>query len=148
MNLKPIIQNEVSQKEKDKYCILTHICRRPLLLLEEPEGDGHLNPRDDILHQTVSRLPVTNQVFLGSWMVDIHQEGHSQRSGPHRRHMAHLRQRSCTAPRKPRDWDRGGDKTHSPAGRVRLPNTWSPELLRPGKAQNAGPTKSVPLRST
>ena len=26
MNLEPIIQNEVIQKEKDKYCILTHIC--------------------------------------------------------------------------------------------------------------------------
>ena len=25
MNLDPIIQSEVSQKEKDKYCILTHI---------------------------------------------------------------------------------------------------------------------------
>ena len=24
MNLKPIIQSEVSQKVKDKYCILTH----------------------------------------------------------------------------------------------------------------------------
>ena len=27
MNLEPIIQSEVSQKEKDKYCILTHIYR-------------------------------------------------------------------------------------------------------------------------
>ena len=27
MNLEPSIQNEVSQKEKDKYCILTHIYR-------------------------------------------------------------------------------------------------------------------------
>ena len=27
MNLEPIIQSEVSQKEKDKHCILTHICR-------------------------------------------------------------------------------------------------------------------------
>ena len=27
MNLGPIIQNEVSQKEKDKYCILMHIHR-------------------------------------------------------------------------------------------------------------------------
>ena len=27
MNLGPIIQSEVSQKEKDKYCILTHIYR-------------------------------------------------------------------------------------------------------------------------
>ena len=25
MTLEPIIQSEVSQKEKDKYCILTHI---------------------------------------------------------------------------------------------------------------------------
>ena len=25
-NLEPIIQSEVRQKEKDKYCILTHIC--------------------------------------------------------------------------------------------------------------------------
>ena len=25
MNTEPIIQSEVSQKEKDKYCILTHI---------------------------------------------------------------------------------------------------------------------------
>ena len=25
MNLEPIIKNEVSQKEKNKYCILTHI---------------------------------------------------------------------------------------------------------------------------
>ena len=27
MSLEPIIQSEVSQKEKDKYRILTHICR-------------------------------------------------------------------------------------------------------------------------
>ena len=26
MNLEPIIESEVSQKEKDKYCILMHIC--------------------------------------------------------------------------------------------------------------------------
>ena len=25
MNLEPIVQSEVSQKEKDKYCILTHM---------------------------------------------------------------------------------------------------------------------------
>ena len=25
MNLEPLIQSEVSQKEKDKYCILMHI---------------------------------------------------------------------------------------------------------------------------
>ena len=26
MNLEPITQNEVSQKEKNKHCILTHMC--------------------------------------------------------------------------------------------------------------------------
>ena len=54
----------------------------PLLAAERQAGDsqsqkarGNLGPRDSILHQTVSRLPVTNQVFLGSWTVDFHQEG-------------------------------------------------------------------------
>ena len=79
----------------------------------EPET-GNLGPRDGILYQTASRLPVANQVFLGSWMVDIHQEGRRQRSVPQRRHMPHLRQRSHCAPRKPSGWDQGGDKTHRP----------------------------------
>ena len=43
MNLKPIIQSEVSQKEKDKYCILTHIygiwnnCNEELIYRETME---------------------------------------------------------------------------------------------------------------
>ena len=52
---------------------------------------GNIGPRDGILHQTVSRFPVTNQVFLGSQIVDICQEGRCQRSAPQRRHTAHLR---------------------------------------------------------
>ena len=36
---------------------------------------GNLSPRDGIPRQTASRLPVANQVFLGSWTVGIHQEG-------------------------------------------------------------------------
>ena len=53
----------------------------------QPELErGKLGPRDGILYQTASRLPVANQVFLGSWTVDIHQEGRSQRSAPQRRH--------------------------------------------------------------
>ena len=48
----------------------------------------NLGPRDGIIHQTVSRIPVANQVFLGSWTVDICQEGRSQRSAPQGRHMA------------------------------------------------------------
>ena len=30
MNLEPIIQSEISQKEKDKYCILTHILEKAM----------------------------------------------------------------------------------------------------------------------
>ena len=72
----------------------------------EPER-GNLRPRDSILYQTASRLPVANQVFLGSWMVDICQEGHSQRSAPQRRYMAQLRRCFHCAPR-------GGDKMSHP----------------------------------
>ena len=35
----------------------------------------NLGLRDSIHQQTVSRLPVANQVFLGSWTVDICHEG-------------------------------------------------------------------------
>ena len=73
---------------------------------------GKLSPRDSIPYQTVSRLPVANQVFLGFWMVDIHQEGCSQRSAPQRRHTAHLRWSSRCTPRKPSSSDWGGDKMH------------------------------------
>ena len=52
---------------------------------------GKLSLRDDIPYQTVSRLPVANQDFLGHWMADIRWEGRSHRSDPQRRHMAHLR---------------------------------------------------------
>ena len=41
--------------------------------------------------QTVSRLPVANHVFLGSWTVDIYQEYCNLISAPQRRHTAHLR---------------------------------------------------------
>ena len=47
MNLEPIIQSEVSQKEKDKYHILTHIWRRqwhptPVFLPGEFHGQRSL----------------------------------------------------------------------------------------------------------
>ena len=85
---------------------------------QQPELErGHLGPRDGILYQIVSRLPVANQVFLGSWMVDIRQEGRSQRSALQRRYMAHLRQHSHYEPRKPSGWNQGGDKAHRQAGK-------------------------------
>ena len=76
---------------------------------------GKLGLRDSIFYQTVSRLPVANQVFLGFWTFDNLQEGHSQRSALQSRHTAHLRQRSRCVPRKPSSWDRGDDKMHRPS---------------------------------
>ena len=49
----------------------------------------------------LSRFPAANHIFLRSWMVDICQEGHSSRLALQRRHVTHLRQCSCSAPRKP-----------------------------------------------
>ena len=92
---------------------------------------------------------IANQDFLGFWMVDIHQEGHSQRSAPQKRHTAHLRRCTHCAPRKLSGWDGGGDKTHPPPRgdcACQAPDHLSCLDLR--WAQNAGPTKSVPLWST
>ena len=98
----------------------------------QPElvGEGKSQPQRCILNQTMSRLLVASQVFLGSWMVDIHQEGHSQRSGPQRRHRAHLRWGTHS---KLRGWNQEGDKMHCPPGRVYLSSIWLPELLGTGK---------------
>ena len=116
-------------------------CQRQVGDSQNRKARGNLGPRDDILHQTVSGLPVANQVFLGSWMLDICQEGCSQRSAEQRRHMAHLRRNSLCAPRKPRDWDQGGDKMHRPSGNVHSPSTWSPELFGPGKGKKLRPNQ-------
>ena len=108
-----------------------------------------LGPRDGILYQTASSLPIANQVFLGSWKVDVCQEGHSQRSALQRRYTAHLRRRSCCAPRKPSSWPQGGDKMHHPTWgeyACQAPGGLSCSDL--GRAQNAGPTESVPLWNT
>ena len=82
-------------------------------------------------------------------MVDIHQEGHSQRSAPQKTERSHLRCRSCCASRKLNGWDRGGDKMHHPTCRVcthQTPGHLS--CLDLGRAENTGPPESVPLWST
>ena len=48
--LEPIIQSEVSQKEKDKYCILTHIHR-----IEKNGTEGFIF-RTEMEKQTENRL--------------------------------------------------------------------------------------------
>ena len=73
------------------------------------KAKGKLGLRDSTLYQTASRLPVANEVFLGTWMVDICQEGCSLRPASQRRHMGHLRQCYCGASGKLSNWDQGGD---------------------------------------
>ena len=92
---------------------------------------------------------VANQDFLGFWMVDICQEGRSQRSAPQKRHTAHLRRLARCTPRKLSGWDEGGDKSQPSTGddcTHQAPGHLSCSDL--GWAQNAGPTKSAPLWST
>ena len=82
-------------------------------------------------------------------MIDIRQEGHSQRSAPQKRHMALLRRHACCTPRKPSSWDGGGYKSQpSTAGDCvhQAPGNLSSSDL--GWAQNTGPTKHAPLWST
>ena len=108
---------------------------------------GKLGPRDSILYQTASRLPGANQVFLGSWTVDIRQEVRSQKSAPQRRRRAHLRQRSRCTSRKPSSWDLGGDKTHHTWGECTRQTPGCLSCSDLGRAQDAGPTASAPLWS-
>ena len=61
---------------------------------------------------------IANQDFLGFWMVDIH-----------------LRRCTSCTPRKPSGRDRRGNKLQRPHS----PNTWSPELLEPGKGTKRRP---------
>ena len=82
-------------------------------------------------------------------MVDNRQEGRSQRSAPQKRHTAHLRRCTRCTPRKLSGLDGECDKTHRPPrGNCarQAPGHLSCSDL--GRAQNAGPTESVPLWST
>ena len=76
-----------------------------------------------------------------SW--DICQEGHSPRSTPQRRHMAHQRLVLSGHAQETREVI----KTHGPPETVCSQSTWSPEILRPGKCTKR-PAESVPSQST
>ena len=113
----------------------------------EPEG-GNRGPKEASYNKLQADF-IANQDFLGFWTVDIHWEGHRQRSAPQKRHMAHLRRRACCTPRKLSSWNGGSDKSQPSTGgncARQAPGHLSCSDL--GWAQNAGPTKSAPLWST
>ena len=84
----------------------------------EPDGGTH-GPRE--ASTKLQAGFVVNQDSVGLRTADIHWEGHSQRSAPQRRHMAHLRRHAHCTPRKPSGWDGGGDKSQLPKHLV----TWA-----------------------
>ena len=62
---------------------------------------GKISAPETASSTKLSRLPVANHVFLGSWKADICRKGRNQRPAPQRRHRAHLSRRSRCTPRKP-----------------------------------------------
>ena len=101
-------------------------------------GTGAIsNPETRILHQTASRLPVANHVFLRSWTADTCQEGRSLRSAPRRRHVAY--------PGNPAAGRGKVIKTHVPSGTARSPSTWLPGLLGPAKRTECTPSRVCAL---
>ena len=113
----------------------------------EPEG-GNCGLREASSTKLQAGF-IANQDFLEFWMVNIHQEGHNQRAAPQKTHTAHLRRCTGCTPGKLSGWDGGGDKMQPPTGgdcARQTPNHLSCSDL--GRAQNACPTKSVPLWST
>jgi len=72
-------------------------------------GCCNLGPSDCILHQTVSRVPVANLLFLSTLTVDICEDCHNLRSAPKRRHMAHLEFCSHSTSGKPSGGDWAGE---------------------------------------
>ena len=99
----------------------------------ETEGGNH-SPREASSTKLQEGF-IANQDFLGFWMVNICWEGHSQRSGPQKRHTAHLRRCTGCTPRKPSVRDKGGNNSQRPHS----PSTWSHELLGPGKGTKCRP---------
>ena len=74
-------------------------------------------------------------------MVNILQDGHSQRSASQKREST-----SAIHPENLSSWDRGGDKPQpSTGGDYTHQGPGHLSCLDLGQAQNAGPTKSAPL---
>ena len=91
---------------------------------------GKLGPKDGLPYHTANRPPVSNQRLPE--ILDGHPPG-VLRLNTGRMHLHRRRLRLGTR--------RGEGALHQ--GRVRPSSSWLPELLRPGKAQNAGATKSA-----
>ena len=105
----------------------------------EPER-GNRGPREAPFTKLQAGF-VANQDFLGFWMVDIRWEGHSQRSAP-RRYTRHTWEGTPIVHPENRAAGMGEAIRCTPTwGWLRLPSTWSPELLGPGKGTKRRPNQ-------
>ena len=86
----------------------------------QPEPEGGDRGAREALSTKMQAGFFANQDFLGFWIVNIC-----------------LRRCTSCIPRKPSCRDGGGDKSQG----LRSPNTWSPELLGPGKATKCRPNR-------
>ena len=67
MNLEPIIQSEVSQKEKDKYCILTHIYQEDPLEEEMAAQSGILARRIPWMEEPGRNAVARQRINYSHW---------------------------------------------------------------------------------
>jgi len=106
-------------------------------------GRGQLRAQRGIIYQLQEGF-IANQDFLGFWMVDICQEGHSQRSAT-RRDTQNTWERAPVV--HPENQAAGTGEVISCSDRAcQEPGHRSCSHL--GRPQNAGPTEAVPLWST
>ena len=77
MNLEPIIQREVSQKEKDKYCILTYIYTESRRMVPKNSFTGQQWEKEMTTHSSTLawRIPGTEQPG-GLTSMGSHRVGH------------------------------------------------------------------------
>ena len=106
---------------------------------QKARGCFNLGPRVHIFHQTVSRVPVANHIFLGSWMADICQKCHSLISSQGR-HRANLDSALAAQPGNRAARTREVSKMHGPPETVSSPSTGHPNKTH-------SPSGSVPLWS-
>ena len=106
-------------------------------------GKGQTRPQGRHPYQMANRHPASNQ-RLPETLDGRHPPGGSQ---PEISFTEQTQGTSKQCAQKLRLGPQRGEGAPHP-GRVRPSSSWLPELLRPGKAQNTGPTESAPLWST
>ena len=146
----------------------------PVGNIQSRKARGNLSPRDGILHQTVSRLPVANHVFwdpgrltsarrVAAWdqpprgdtrhtwdgALAVHPGNQAAGNRVVIRCTIHLRQCARQAPGRPSSWTWKGHKTQAQPSLCLcgIPKNLNLSSLGLGSACDPGPLWTVPLQS-